>query len=69
MVSLNETRTNIPRNWLNNYNATREQKHGLGGVAMLLEEGITYARKKVELSRQHLVNNSVKYFKIDLVRT
>ena len=44
MVFLNETKANLPRHYLNNYNAISEHKHGLGGVAILLKEEIPYAR-------------------------
>ena len=44
VVFLNETKTKLPRKFLNNYNAITEHKHGLGGVAVLLKEEISYAR-------------------------
>ena len=44
VVFLNETKANLLRHFLNNYNAISEHKHGLGGVAILLKEEIPYAR-------------------------
>ena len=66
VVFLNETKANLPWQFLNNYNAISEHKHGLGGVAILLKEEIAYAtvRNRGDLSRQHSVNNGVKWFAI-----
>ena len=38
VVFLNEMKANLPRHFLNNYNAISEHKHGLGGVAILLKK-------------------------------
>ena len=45
MLFLNETKANLPQHFLNNYNSIKENKHGLGGVAILLKEEIPYARQ------------------------
>ena len=44
VVFLNETKANLPRHFLNNYNAISEHNHGLEGEAILLREEIPYAR-------------------------
>ena len=44
VVFLNETKACLPLHFLNNYNAISEHKRGLGGVALLLNEEIPYAR-------------------------
>ena len=55
MVFLNETKAMLPKNFLNNYNATIEQKHDLGGVAKLMKEDIPYARLS------EIVSNGLKF--------
>ena len=44
VVFLNETKVNLSRHFLNNYNAISEHKHGLVRVAVLLKEQSPYAR-------------------------
>ena len=44
MVFLNETKDNLPWHFLKNYNGTNQHKPGMGGVTILLKEGIPYPR-------------------------
>ena len=43
VVFWNETKVRLPQHLLN-YKAVSEHKHGLGGVAILLKDGISYTR-------------------------
>ena len=68
MVFLNETKTKLPRLFLNNYNATSEHKQGLDGVAKLHKEEIPYVRlselEKNSANKELRINKSVKWYKI-----
>ena len=66
MAFFTEKTANLPRHFLNYYNAFSEHEHCLGGVAVLLKENSVRqtVRNRRELSRQRSVNNSVECFKI-----